>query len=689
MRVVTFCLSMALVSASRVVVDVHRHIGETCACSADGVINGKDIGKPGCAMHFGQRFGYLCYMNGGSACPGAQLSKRTGAYWRLCPIEKKQHDAEKALEKAMSGIDLEFLERSLKVATEREADPRVLVRAHARVEQVKSMLEVKDALERALLGKNSKAVLVALERAEECELDAYLAASKLEQAVKRMTYLEEREEATEELQHQMHEHDLVLLETKLERAQKLHAELLILQAGEQRVQDLKHEIVEARKQFDICMRGRDPVALHHAIHAVERLLVIDNPGLAKARLEHLHVAHEATEKLKLVIPRWKVVALKEVLTATIAKDAAPEVIAQAETRVVELQGLIEEAKSDLRTSVKGNDEFKLAKAIKECLKLDAVNHDELQQAMKRCNTLENRYEARDELQIEIKDFDVVELQQKLDVAIDLGVDKQVLDKGAARVRELKQMMKDSRSAFETATQGHDIALIKSTRAEAVKLHAVDHRLLDRAAERLDDLALRGEAKADLVVAIEGHDLQELLTTYARAVDLGVDGPTLEQSKQREAEIRAMMTAAKEELQTQIAGRSSLHLREAIHNAKRLSAADSQLLAGGANRLTHLLKMDAAAHELNEIAQTDDMGNLIRAIRDAQAMDVDQVVLDRGEAAMDRIRHMMHEAKSNLKGVMEEGTDAAAIQAALDECTRIRAVSPKRIAAAEKKLAQLR
>jgi len=58
--------------------------GPQCDCSASGVVNDVDTGRPGCAAHLGAGFGNFCYIEGGEECPGAKFSNSKQMYWKKC-----------------------------------------------------------------------------------------------------------------------------------------------------------------------------------------------------------------------------------------------------------------------------------------------------------------------------------------------------------------------------------------------------------------------------------------------------------------------------------------------------------------------------------------------------------------------------------------------------------------------------
>merc|ERR1719469_647179 len=440
-------------------------------------------------MHFGPRFGYICYIAGGNECKGAKASRNLGVHWRPCLEEKERLDAQNELGHAILTIDLKELEGALATAKKHGVEAPMLKRGEDRMKVVKEMVKVRQELLVAVGGWSTAKLTAALEKAK-----------------KKLEFLRRRETASEDLKVAIAESNIKILEEQLKVAKTMRLKRALLLEGEARVSELKLEITLAKNEYRKCMRGNDEFALHNAIKKVAELGVLSDPAEANARLKKLREASIATQKLQEMIPKWKVTKLEEVLVIARQKEADSATIASAQARVQELNQIVATARADLRKVSKGNDEKALGVAIKECVKVDCVEKAELKTAMARCNSLENREEARDALAEEMNNFNLLDLEEKLDTAIDLGCNKAILDKGKARVVELKAMMAKAKDALESAISGHDEVKIASAKAEAEKLNAADGALLGKAEERLAELKLKEVAKAELLKAMEGSSL---------------------------------------------------------------------------------------------------------------------------------------------------------------------------------------
>jgi len=75
---------VALTTTKRPVVACQKNVPAKCKCSANGVVQGKKTGKPGCKFHLSRSYGSFCYIEGGTECDGAKISKKLGVYFRPC-----------------------------------------------------------------------------------------------------------------------------------------------------------------------------------------------------------------------------------------------------------------------------------------------------------------------------------------------------------------------------------------------------------------------------------------------------------------------------------------------------------------------------------------------------------------------------------------------------------------------------
>jgi len=661
-----------------------------CLCSETGVVDYKDTGKPGCEMHFGLRFGYICYVNGGANCKLAKPSRANGVYWRSCLEDKERLDAQDALQKAMLTIKLEEIKAALVKAKDKGVDVDALKRGSERVTEVEGLLKLKDELLIAIAGVDTQRLLAALEKVEQTGLDGQLEVEIMDKAKHRLALLRRREDAAAELEEAISGHSLQLLEGKLQTAKALRLDRELIVRGDARVTQLMAVITAAQNELAQAMRGRDPVALNDAIRKATRLDALSNPVEAAARLVHLNEAAVATQHLEQMIPKWKLQSLEAALTQARQKDADPAMIASGAARLKELTELSDVARTELRAASKGTNEQALTAAIKKCLPFPCVDAPELKAAMARSSALENRNEAREMLIAELAGSDLLNLQESLDTAIDLGVEQAVVDKGKARVAVLKVQVKQATEFLQAAIKGHDEVRIQWAKTHAANFHnAVDQSLLNKADERLGELKFRDEAKVDLQAAMTGINLKSLLDTHARAADLGVDEATLKTARAREAEIRTMMRNARNELENQIRGHSSVQCESALREVLKLNIDDVDLVKRANDRLRDLVEIDKAAQILISASQGENMGNMIRAMQQAQARGVDPKVLKQGNAAMDVLRKAMHNAKVKLDVLVGESKDKAAIEEALAMAVRLNAVSAVQKKKAEDKIAELR
>jgi len=598
-------------------------------------------------------------------------------------------------------------------------------------------------------------------------------------------------------------HILTEVQDRLHRAKTNHCDDDIIQLGEARVVELQGMIAVAAAELADAVATRDAARLLLAKAEAERLVAVDSSAIQEAqdRLEHLNLMDAATQTLLPAIAALNLHDLEDKLAAARALDAYPDILAQGDARVAELTQRNLDAEAALIAATADNNIPVLDAAITEAERLHGgtIAISNIQAGKIRLFDLHRRGEARGELETAMADVNLEVLVSKLARADDLGVDADVRAQARARIEELTQMMANSVTELQQAIAGNDEVLLQANLAEAQRLFAATPQLIDAAHARLAALALRGEAKEDLLAAIADVNRAALITKLARAVDLGVDAPTLQQGDDRVVELAQMMSQSIDELQAAILTRDSAQIRAKQREANRLFAADQAIndsadarlahlaiaegaqaellptLAGvdlalvqtqlanarrldadpeilaraetrireiqalmeaattelaravaaehdgttkastelqaaidEANRLhcirdwppltqeimdaavsrhVQLLEIDDATAQLVGIYDSDDMHDIIVALSRARATGVVQGAIDKGEEAADRVRHLMQEARQ-LMIDLTEGNDAAALQAALDEVKRLRAASPRRIEAAENRIAAL-
>jgi len=256
-------------------------------------------GKAGCAQHFGQRFGYICYVENGAECLVSRLSSRTGVYWRSCRAEHLTEEAKNYLMEAMEEIDLQELRSSIGVAQQRGVDAEIIAAAEARAEVVVTMIAAREELMEALAGFNAERLQAALENAEELELDEFLSEDVLESAVERFRFLELRTQSGDDLRVAIQGHILTDVQARLHTAKVNHCDDDVIQMAEARVVELQGMIAAAAAELSAAVVTRDHARLQDAKNNAERLVAVETSVIqaAQDRLAHLDLMDAATREL--------------------------------------------------------------------------------------------------------------------------------------------------------------------------------------------------------------------------------------------------------------------------------------------------------------------------------------------------------------------------------------------------------
>jgi len=654
----------------------------TCACSETGEVDGVKTGKAGCAQHFGQRFGYICYVENGAECAGSRLSSRTGVYWRSCRAEHLTEEAKNYMLEAMEEIDLDTLQSTIGVARQRGVDPALITAAEERSEVVVSMIAAREELMAALAGFNAERLQAALEVAEELELDEFLSEETLESAVDRFRFLELRTQSGDDLRVSIEGHILTDVQAHLHAAKVNHCDDDVIQMGEARVVELQGMIAVAAAELASAVTTRDADRLLAAQAEAERLVAVDSSVIQESqdRIHHLALMDAATQQLVPAIAALALHDLEDKLSSARQLDAYPDILAQGDARVAELVQMNLDAESALVAATADNNIPVLEAAIVEAERLHGgtIVILNIQMGKIRLFDLNRRGEARAELETAMADVNLEVLVSKLARADDLGVDAGVRAEARAREEELTQMMADSVTALTSAIAGADEVLLQANLDEAQRLFAASSELIDSAHVRLAALALRGDAKDDLLSSIHGVDRADLITKLARAVDLGVDAPTVQQGDDRVIELAQMMAASVDALQAAILTRDSAVIRVDRREANRLFAADQVLNDSADARLAHLLIAEGAQHELLPTLAGVDLALVEAKLANARTLDADPVVLAQAEQRIVEIHALMQNATSVLAATVaaeHDGTPKASteLQAAMDEANRLNCV----------------
>jgi len=471
----------------------------TCACSENGVVDGVDTGKLGCAQHFGQRYGYICYVENGADCPGSRLSSRTGVYWRSCREEHQTEEAKDWLLEAMEGMDLHAIEVSINIAKQRNVAPDTIAAAHTRVEVVNKMIAARAELMEALRGDSPERLQAALETAEELELDEFLSEDVLEEAVERFQHLRSRDDAQADLVtaiNDVNRNDLIL---KLARARELGVRAAqIIQQGDERVIELEHMMAAAVHTLEESMLTRDSTLIRSNLEEANRLFAADGALQARtaARLEHLASAESAEHQLLPTLAGVDLALVQNKLANARSLDADPSVIAQAEQRIVEIQALMAEATGVLATAVATEHDgttkasSELEAALAEIARLHCVRdwapvtQAIVDEAQARLNHL-HEVDAATARVVSIHNSDDMHaIITGLSWGRSHGVVQSVIDRGEEQAARVRILMRDARQLMIDRTEGNDAAALQAALEEVRRLNAASPRRIRMAEERL-------------------------------------------------------------------------------------------------------------------------------------------------------------------------------------------------------------
>jgi len=474
----------------------------TCECTTTGLVDGVNTGKSGCGMHFGQRYGYICYVENGAECAGSRLSSRTGVYWRSCRGEHQTEEARGYLLEAMEGMDKHAIEIALNIAEQRDVDPEVIAAAHARIEVVVQMIAAQEELMTALHRDSPERLQAALETAEELELDAFLSEDVLEEAVERFQYLQSRDKAKEDLVSAIDDVNREHLIARLAAARELGVQSReTLQEGEERIAELERMMAVAVDALEASLLTRDSQQINDNLKESLRLFAADDDLQARtaARIQHLTIAEGAQDELLPTLPGVDLQLVMNKLANARTLDAAPDVLAQAENRIEEIQDLMATATSVLAAAVVAEHDgthkasSELEAALDEINRLHCVrdwaqvSQATVNQANARLDHLHEVDEASDRVIGIYHSDNMHEIITALSWGRSHNVVPGILDKGEEQAAHVRILMRDSRQLMIDLTEGTDVAALQAALDDVLRLNAASPRRIRMAQERVGAL----------------------------------------------------------------------------------------------------------------------------------------------------------------------------------------------------------
>lgn len=461
-----------------------------CECALSTVVRGVDTGHAGCDQHFGQRFGYVCYVEGGSACPASREShSHRGAYWRSCATEHYTEEAKEYLEDAMEGIDEEEIQRTIAVAEERGVDQETLDAAAQRIEVIHQMTAAEEDLLAAIDSLDYDRLQAALRRVEELELDEFLEEETLQRAVEHFSFLGHRRNAHHNLHRATEAFDLDDLLAALEEAREHRVDSEVVQRGENRAAELQRMRIEAASELATSVLTRDVQRVSEAILQVERLNAVDSSVLGEAhdRLHQLVLMDEARVQLLQSMLGHNLHELDRRIEHAIALDVDPEVLSQGRQRAVQLVAMSDSV-TVLEAAMAGRDVHLLREALAEAVRLEATTGSLDRRASFRLSQLEAMDEATNELRALFSSDDSSAVRHALRHARELHCDQDVINEGERTRHRISRMKSDLRSDLLEATEnGTDPDELQRLIDECTRLRAASHRRVVAAERRLATL----------------------------------------------------------------------------------------------------------------------------------------------------------------------------------------------------------
>lgn len=488
MRSLSVLALLAPVGAFRINAAEVQKTTVSCECSASSVVHGVETRHAGCDRHFGQQFGYVCYVTGGASCSGTSESHHhRGLFWRSCAAEHHIAEARGYLLEAMEGIDEDNIRNTMRIAEERHVDQATLDAAEQRIVVIHQMVAAREELLEAIDRLDYDRLQAALHEVEELELDEFLSEDVLTQAVERFSFLGRRRDAHNSLHHATAAFDMDDLLAKLEEARSYQVDSDVVRRGEDRVSALRRMRAESATELQAAVLTRDVERLTEAVLQVERLNSVGSSVLREGqdRLEHLLLMEHATQGLLQAIQGHHLRHLEAQLASATALDADPEVLSQGRQRVAHLAAMRDSVVA-LEAAIAGRDSHHLTEALAEAQRLEAADHHLETRAHTRLSMLQVIDQATAELQALFDSDDSSAVRHALTRAREVGVDPEIIEQGEVTKHRISRLKHDLRSTLLDLTENathHDRHELRRVIDECSRLHAASHRRLDAAERR--------------------------------------------------------------------------------------------------------------------------------------------------------------------------------------------------------------
>jgi len=412
---------------------------------------------------------------------------------------------------AMENMDLDNLRRTIKVAEERGVDSELITAAHAREEVVVQMVAARDELMAALRSFSAERLQVAMERAEELELDEFLSEETLDNVVARFQFLEQRDKAADALRMAIESNNLTVVQDALYDARIKHCDDSVIKLGERRVAELQDENLDAEAAVIAATENHNITALEGALEEAERLtggtIRASIIQAGETRLADLRRRGEAQEELEIAMEDVDLMVLRQKIAR--AEDLgvfvqSPELLTRANARIDEIQDMMTNLLSVLAAAVVAEHDGthrrtnELVDALAEVERLhcvrdgDQITDATVSKAEARLATLRDLDQATDAVIAIYDSEDMGAVSKALSRAKSVGVVQPVIDRGDEAFHRVQILLRDTRQLLIDLTEGADTTIdaLQHALDESNRLRAASAKRIHNAEERLAALRAR-------------------------------------------------------------------------------------------------------------------------------------------------------------------------------------------------------
>jgi hypothetical protein len=506
-----------------------------CQCSDTGIVGDVDTGKAGCDQHFGRKFGYLCYIEGGAECAFAKKG-RVGVFYRPCKDEHKRDKAQHRLLASLEGIDAELVRELLQDAKAAHVDEDTLKAGEERIGQIAEMLEVRAELLKELEGFNTDRLKNLAEQAEEFELYEFMDYDIPAQIEARIDFLESKDDREDDVKDAIKGKNLPKLQKAIEAAIAVQAADSVVQAGQKREQELIGQRKQIKEDLLQAIEGWDLDRLKSLAEEAEDHkdlydeLPRDVPDRIMQRVEFLKSAGKKEAALREAMKGVNAEELQDAIDTVAEVRGDSDLLDIAKQRKQELIVKLDLARKALEEALEGFNLDKLEQAVRKAKMLAIITKDDNARIKQRIEFLNTAGKKEATLRMAMEGVDAEKLQDAMDAFSEVhGGRSELVESAKKRKEELLVELDTGRKNLDEALKGFDLDDLKQALDEAKRLNIVTKE---------DKKIAKGRSKYLEVIA--GDSLGLLLRTIREYEASGEYPDITDLAQERVKEIRHYM-----------------------------------------------------------------------------------------------------------------------------------------------------